>query len=434
MRKIATFLIVASVWLGISRAEAQECGTELLPEATQLTSLDEQAISILEAAVMREAEAKEEVARWSNDLRTRQLNNQTLTVLEHVALAYISRSGFFNSYWDPSVAKTIQESLKHSWYHLTGSETGDIDGRLPKTVLRTASREARLFHASSFQPDIVSGSRSARDAFSKAEDVRLASDYIPEAKDLTMAMAMLGASFEATGSEILASSLLGYAAATLAEYAMHKHLGHPTKKLRQIFAKAGWMGRYALATAIGHSTIHHGRTYRKAYTEQFSSEEEQRLLDEELEALGDDGKEIIKSRYGVTLSHSGVRAGLFAGLLASAPVYAALTTLFGVDPIVGLSAFAPSLLFVFASKYLHPYLHMNRDEALAKAGPFGRWFLKTRYAEMMSRLHYVHHAGVGREGNYNLVFGADAVLGELHKPTLREVLAMRRLGLIGASW
>ncbi len=46
----------------------------------------------------------------------------------------------------------------------------------------------------------------------------------------------------------------------------------------------------------------------------------------------------------------------------------------------------------------------------------------------MSRLHYGHHRGRG--GNYNLVFGADAIFGALRKPTVKQLLEMKKLGLI----
>ncbi len=57
-----------------------------------------------------------------------------------------------------------------------------------------------------------------------------------------------------------------------------------------------------------------------------------------------------------------------------------------------------------------------------------RWFLSTRYAAMMSRLHYGHHRGRG--GNFNLVFGADALMGALRKPTVKQLVEMKKLDLI----
>jgi hypothetical protein len=61
-----------------------------------------------------------------------------------------------------------------------------------------------------------------------------------------------------------------------------------------------------------------------------------------------------------------------------------------------------------------------------------RLLLRTRYAEWISRSHWIHHKGGG--GNYNLVPGADVLFGDFRKPNLNMVLRMRADGIVGAVW
>ena len=61
-----------------------------------------------------------------------------------------------------------------------------------------------------------------------------------------------------------------------------------------------------------------------------------------------------------------------------------------------------------------------------------RLLLATRYAEMISRAHWVHHKGGG--GNFNLVPGADLLFGDFRRPNLDMVFRMRDDGILGADW
>src|SRR6185436_8407963 len=87
---------------------------------------------------------------------------------------------------------------------------------------------------------------------------------------------------------------------------------------------------------------------------------------------------------------------------------------------------------VMASKILHPYLHKRRDEVMKTSSPLVCFLLRTRYAEWISRSHWIHHKGGG--GNFNLVPGADFLFGDYRKPNLDLVFRMRADHIVGADW
>lgn len=165
---------------------------------------------------------------------------------------------------------------------------------------------------------------------------------------------------------------------------------------------------------------------------QFTSEQEQADLVDTLAADNEVTEAALKtikgSKYGASLTTKGVSIG-FLSLL---PVHMTISYALGLDPLETAALIAPTTLYLSSAKYLHPLMHMPREEALKQSGPFMRWLLNTRYVEMISRQHYMHHKGGG--GNYNFVFGADWVMNQIRRPQLKHVFAMRRLGMIGAEW
>ena len=134
------------------------------------------------------------------------------------------------------------------------------------------------------------------------------------------------------------------------------------------------------------------------------------------------------SGYGVTLT-SAVQDALMI-----APVSALVTLLTGAlagqlgatagAPFVAASVLA-SLAFLPLSNEVHPYLHMPREEALAKAGPLMRKFLESDYVSFIARTHYVHHHNA--RVNQNLLPGADFALG-YQAPGVDTIVALRKLG------
>jgi hypothetical protein len=368
---------------------------------------NEEAISTLGQVVTGGSGAAIRVEKWIARVRDRQEGGEPLTVLEHTAMAYVARSGFLDSPSDARPNRTIESVLAKSWLNLTGKlpERRNLTGRLPRSVLRTAGREARLFHLAAFQPR---GPKAA------ASQMSIGRDYTPA---------------------ILCAVAMGYVVSTLAEYGMHRCLGHEAgRPIKPFLRNLGRIGHkvssYLDAIYVGHFVIHHVKTSNRYYTTQFASAapNDRSTIDAELEALGKAGRQIRKSDYGMTLTDTAV----MAGLLVTLPIHVTLICVFDFGPVSAVALMAPSLLHVGASRILHPCLHKRRDEIIGTSGPLVSALLKTRYAEWISRSHWIHHKGGG--GNFNLVPGADLILGDIRKPNLDLVFRMRADHIVGADW
>jgi hypothetical protein len=390
-------------------------------------SANERAISILGRVLAGGAEATAEVRAWTTWLQSHQHGGNSLTVLEHTVVAYILRSGFLNRFPESRCHLDVESVLRTSWLHLTEKrvEIQNLTGRLPRSVLRKASREERLFHLAAFQP---AGPKAAM------SQKTFGYDYVPELRDLVAAAGIAAVAFTDMAG-VLISGAIGYTVATVAEYGMHRWAGHEAGgPLKPLLEKSGWFGGkvsdYLTVTYLGHFVIHHVKSSNKNYTTQFAPGPpgDRSTIDAELAVLGKVGQRIKRSDYGMSLSHGGVTVGL----LVTLPVHLTLIWVLGLGFLSTLALITPSFLYVLASRNLHPCLHKNRERAMAESGPFMRLLLATRYAEWISRSHWIHHKGGG--GNYNLVPGADVLFSDFRKPNLNMVLRMRADGILGANW
>jgi hypothetical protein len=389
---------------------------------------DEVAISVLRHLSGRRVEMSPEASAWIIQVRNRQGDGDPLTILEHSALVYILRCRVLEHPDFAPLHQAAMTALAGSWLHLTRkrAESSFLTHRLPWSVLRKASREERVFHAAALQRDGPTATRS--------KEV-VGQDYIPEVSDWIIATGFLVVALTGIGGAVLGSLISGYAIASVAEYSMHRWGGHEAGgPIKPFLNRAGWLGArisaYLHATYWGHFVVHHVKTCNRNYTGQFSlnSPGDRTMIDAELAYMGRVGRYIKKTNYGMTLGHEGV----IPGLLATLPLNVLLWWMLSLDPISGIALITPSFLYLGASKVLHPYLHKSRDKALEQAGPVMRWLLSTRYAEWISRAHWVHHKGGG--GNFNLVPGGDLIFGDLRKPSLSMILRMREDRIIGACW
>ena len=107
------------------------------------------------------------------------------------------------------------------------------------------------------------------------------------------------------------------------------------------------------------------KTSSRNYTSQFSNRPpgDKASVDAELARLGPMGEFIRQTDYGMTINHVGVVAGFAVAL----PFQLALIWALNLRPWSAVALMAPSVLYVAASKFLHPYLHKTRD--VATAGP-----------------------------------------------------------------
>lgn len=413
----------------------------LLP-LKQTEEIESEALAVIKTAVDALHNAKSvsktsdatvnQISDWANALPTEANPFRNLSTREHISLSYLLRSGFLSDFPDVAILQSIRSTLSLSWTQKTGMRPTEdmLTDRLPKKILAESIRDDQILHAASYQiTDPVTG--RAPYAFGK--------DYLPRAKDFFIATGLVAFSFTTTGRNIIGSAAIGYAVATVAEYGMHRHIGHASKKLSNIFDKGGWLGRKIKNTFLAHALIHH-RFSRADYKKSAQPTEAQLAqvgpLFEKNPGLEDKAN---TTAYGTSFNN----VSLVSVAIATLPIATALSMGLGMGPAAIIAAITPTLLIGGASKIIHPYLHLSKEDALAQSSGFLKWLLQTRYAEVISALHYVHHNG-GVGANYNLTPGGDYAarllaqtfnfknsLDVLTKPSLKMVLDMGELGLIG---
>ncbi len=396
---------------------------------------DEQALAVLRGVVLAKGKLdgmKPEVIGWAHALA----GKTSLTVIEHTAAAYIARSGMFAD--EPAIGAILDGTVRRSWCRLTGSDAGDAFGRLPRPVLRRASRKARVYHAASFQP--ACGLRHPEDLRARREASSLLRSYVPENSDIAVATAaMLAMAFTHTGAPLIASGLLTFGVFALSEAILHRFAGHQHPDgfahwiKNPIPSETPWLKRKLHAalhkvlaqplerTRVSHGVVHHHLTF-KSFTRMFDSAEHKTRVDAFIAKLPPNiARGITEERYGSTLS----LLGCVRVLRSVAPQTAALVlagVAFGAPPISALPVALIALCFPLSMARVHPQQHVDRDKAQAESGPAVRRILATRWAAWSTRSHELHHEG---PCNYNLAFpGADSLLGTYVEPNLEDLFRM----------
>lgn len=430
-------------------AGAKHCVGEFLrdkplPQSDAEAKADAAAMTLLERVVTDADIEKADVAAWATALAKR----SAFTVNEHTAIAYILRSDFFTpsaSADDASAHTALSTALARSWTNLTGGVPEDVYGRLPKLALRKASREARVYHAASFQPDLEL--RKPADLAARQAASSLLRDYVPENTDIVVAAAAgLATAFTTIGAPLIGMGVLSYCSLSLSESVFHSFAGHQKAKgLAQWirgelpadapFLKRKWHGflHKLLAdslkrTHVSHGTVHHHLTFDKSFVEMFSSPEQharvEAFIAKQPKDVADDIREEL---YGSTLTVK----GCLRVLRAIAPQTAALVVAalaMGAPAWTALVPICMALGFPLSMARVHPHQHVDKEKALEDAGPLMKAILQTRWAAWSTRNHELHHHG---ECNFNLAFaGADALLGTLVQPNLRELFRMRAEGTL----
>ncbi|WP_437311273.1 hypothetical protein [Sorangium sp. So ce388] len=221
--------------------------------------------------------------------------------------------------------------------------------------------------------------------------------------------------------QIVAGAVLGYLTVSMAESFLHRNALHARLQVRRAAQRLGPAGRPLLRAYLSHAVVHHGKTYRESHVRQFQSQEEQERLDRWIvETQGD--RRIIRERYGVSLAGLGILA-FVAPVLPFFALYA-----FFLPAAAFVGALLPLAIYPLSSLVLHPYLHLPRAEAMARASRPTRWLIETRYVRFISRHHYLHHRYV--HCNYNLLWLGDLLLGRHRLPSDQDLAEMRGQGMI----
>lgn len=426
------------------------------PVSVEDQASDAMALSAMRGAVLgKDAQHKDAVIAWAKRIDDKTRSGQPSTVLEHTALTFLLHSGFFAHPEDQAlspvaladerklhgeVRQSLQASLSASWKHLTGKARPEdkLLTRLPKSVLRKASREARVYHAAAFIP--------VGDLEAQKKASSLLRDFVPENQDFAvLGAALLAGAFNATAGAVIASTLLSHAVFSFTESVLHGNFAHSTGKVGKWVTKkerkdAGFMERSLhralnkfvkpkiMVTRRSHEKVHHNMTFKSSFTEMFDSPEHKAKVDAYIKSLPEgEAKDLFQEQYGITLNRSGV----LNVLTTSAPQVAAMVAAgiaFGAPPAAYLPLILYSAAYVGSLKDVHPHLHDDKDEALAEAGPLMKTVLESRWAAWACRNHWLHHKV---DGNYNVSFpGADALLGVLFQPNLEDLFKMRDDGVL----
>ncbi len=213
---------------------------------------------------------------------------------------------------------------------------------------------------------------------------------------------------------------LGYLSATITESLGHKYTGHPGPTQRKAYFKYPKFFAAFLKPLYQHLVIHHHKTFRGEFFEQFSDEDEKLRIDSwiaqrfspEFAAL------IWKERYNLTL------VGIAGTLPFALP--------FCIGPAIilcslGKMAFFGSLVLAFSpvwlSKFVHPLIHLPEESA--NHHPFIQWLMQTNYMRRVFRNHYLHHQHL--ETNFNLLLGGDYLVFLHRKATAAEEADLQKL-------
>lgn len=433
------------------RALQQSGAPERSPEQV---AADDAAHAIMRRAVMeKNAASRAEVVSYVRELGAKTDAGVPLTVHEHTAVSFLLRVGMFDDAGheaylagpaseedralDREARETLTRSLAASWTHLTGSDPGP-EGRLerlPRSVLRQASRKERVYHAASFQP------------LSKDREVRLQAssllrDYVPENQDVLLATgALLAAAFTDAGKWAVGGAILQYVVHSVTENVLHDHLAHPKGRAGEWFQKgpgpdAGWVERAVHRvlgkvmknqvdrTAISHVNLHHGWTFRQSFTKMFDEKLTQAEVDKLIDKyFPEDLRQKIRDEdYAISLNAGGM-AKIFSTIAPQTALMIAAGALLGAPAWMLVPTILSAALYPVAMGKGHPIYHVSETEARESASELMKALRSTRYISYSARNHWMHHEYPN--ANFNLSYpGADALFGQLLQPNLEDLFKM----------
>lgn len=451
----------------VYRTELREVSRLLLePKA-----LEERAYRLLEIVAAKRERHVEDTLSWLTSLRESQLE-KPLSVLEHAALTYVFHSRIFESHSNTQAQTLVREGLTQSWETLTGRsfpKSGQLP-RLPHSVLRKASPEARIFERAAFElnnrpKQLRVDLREGVADHIKERMIRWA-DRVP----LTFAsvlttMLTLALAFHHLGREIIAGTLVGLAGASLNEYLIHIGVGHAPEGIKRAFRRFGIAGKFAEEITLAHQ-VHHVKISRD-FGDSFKSESERLKVDRILvlkarELVMSREEFASKSRREIDAEAERVAASIRTGnygvdgtTKGAIGMYITATPMIFFNTLVAATMgsqafFASSMLslfgFITQSLYSHRYLHMRPHEIAAVETSWKdastwldislKWYMTTPIAWLQQRLHFTHHKSEwDYEKTSNGVIMAFSVAdymvrGGVENPSVKHLLELREQGFL----
>ena len=202
--------------------------------------------------------------------------------------------------------------------------------------------------------------------------------------------------------------IFGYLIATLWENILHNKILH-TKKNTIHFWKRNkhiWLFKQLYYGYYTHHVIHHQRTFKNNYTEQFINDREKDSLNEDL--LKRFGKTEEKRDYGLTI-------GTYKEyIMFNIPlIFFVFLIYYFTNNFVYIFIFIiPSILATIFSKFIHPYLHKNFTNNKS-------FLTHNKYFKLIYINHYIHHQDDTK--NFNLLPGGDYILNTYLEPSDNDV-------------
>ncbi len=221
-------------------------------------------------------------------------------------------------------------------------------------------------------------------------------------------------------SQLLCGLAWGYVVASLCESFFHRHILHANARFRQLWKRHPLIFGVCQSAYYTHHVIHHVRSFRQSFVTQFLDEQERQCVDAGIpEAYR---RQVRAEKYGTTLT----KIGALWYVAPSLPVFLVTFLVCGRWVTFGM-AVPILLLYPWMSMVVHPFIHRRYKDAVAELSYPLSWFMSTRYMRFVIRHHYLHHQYI--KCNYNLLIGADLLLGAHRSASAEDLEKMDLLGL-----
>lgn len=221
--------------------------------------------------------------------------------------------------------------------------------------------------------------------------------------------------------QIFVGFIAGYLSATLSESVFHRLVGHALPSHQRAWRKLPDVFSPFILSHFRHGIVHHHLTFRSDFLTKFSDFQEKERVTALAHRKGD--REIADDHcdFGLTIGWLGF---LYFNLvtLPLVPVMLLLVGPIGALAYALMLVITPSL-----SRWIHPYLHQDIRKGGGDVPIVIRALLNSGYFRAVRRHHYLHHKYLNC--NYNLLLGADWLLGVHRCPTPTDLSEMHSIGI-----
>ncbi len=199
--------------------------------------------------------------------------------------------------------------------------------------------------------------------------------------------------------------IIVYFLTSLWETVVHWKILHADKASRLRWRQVGGIFNLLRKAYFSHHTIHHTKTYRTNYFQQFESRKQKESLDSKLNPHPE--FRIKCNRYGLNIS------GFWENIVfVGVPLLNSVIVLYILSPPFIWVGFIIAVIPMLLSKYLHPLLH---DAYASKStnSIILKIIVNSNFFKFIQLYHFIHHQYA--MCNFNLMPGGDYVLGIARK-------------------